>query len=526
MQAGQYRQADARAQAGLVKERLNRLRHGQYRELWDEAVSGAKVPARGKSRQAQTDATQEEKNAKRATRLAQEGQYTRSLNSLLSAGMAQHNRANIAEMKAKHPTAQHPLVYQPETTTPQMVLSQSQISKEIKNFRKGTAPGPSGLRAEHLKVAVKFAPPNRTDKATAAITKLVNIMGAVKVPDQVAPFLCGARLLGAVKKDGGIRPIAVGEVLRRLTSKVHSHALADRAAAILSPSQLGVGVPGGCEAIAHTVRQVVEDGGDDPDLFILQVDLINAFNMADRASAFTEMDKLFPDCLSWVLTCYGGEAELVFGDSIIPSSVGFHQGDPLASLLFSINLQPVVDMIRQEVPDLKLQVWYLDDGTLIGTKADLQKAVDIILREGPARGLFLSTANTVHFPLMPKSTIWSPNNISTSNDPLERGIPLIKDSGIVLLGTPIGDTQFTENWIKKKIKKVKDLTDRLPLLQDPHVEFVLLRSCLALPKVMFILRTTDPTRNQLLWQEFDNITRETLIRILVSPVDNQQWDQA
>ena len=97
MQAGRYRQADARAQAGLVKERLNRSRHGQYRELWDEAVSGAKVPARGKSRQAQTDATQEEKNAKRATRLAQEGQYTRSLNSLLSAGMAQHNRANIAE---------------------------------------------------------------------------------------------------------------------------------------------------------------------------------------------------------------------------------------------------------------------------------------------------------------------------------------------------------------------------------------------------------------------------------------------
>ena len=50
-------------------------------------------------------------------------------------------------------------------------------------------------------------------------------MGAGKVPDQVAPFLCGARLHGAVKKDGGIRPIAVGEVLRRLTSKGHSHAV-------------------------------------------------------------------------------------------------------------------------------------------------------------------------------------------------------------------------------------------------------------------------------------------------------------
>ena len=183
----------------------------------------------------------------------------------------------------------------------------------------------------------------------------------------------------------------------------------------------------------------MEEGRDDTDLFILQVDLINAFNRADRVSAFREMEKLFPECLSWVLTCYGVEAELVFGETVIPSSVGFHQGDPLASLLFSINLQPVVDMIKQEVPDLKLQVWYLDDGTIIGKKEDLQKAVDIILREGPARGLFLSTANTVHPPLLPKSTVWSPNNTSTSDDPLERGIPLIKDSGIVLLGTPVGD---------------------------------------------------------------------------------------
>ena len=64
MHAGRYRQADARAQARLVKERLDRWRHGQYRELWDEAVSSAKVPARGKSRRTQTDATQEEKNTK------------------------------------------------------------------------------------------------------------------------------------------------------------------------------------------------------------------------------------------------------------------------------------------------------------------------------------------------------------------------------------------------------------------------------------------------------------------------------
>ena len=92
-----------------------------------------------------------------------------------------------------------------------------------------------------------------------------------------------------------------------------------------------------------------------------------------------------------------------------------------------------------EVPELKLNAWYLDDGTLAGRRADLQKAVDIILREGPARGLYLSTANTVLPPLLPKSTVWSPNNISDCDDPLDRGIPRVEAPGIVLLGTPIGD---------------------------------------------------------------------------------------
>ena len=61
--------------------------------------------------------------------------------------------------------------------------------------------------------------PKGLTKAAAAITGLVNCMGGGKVPAQVAPYLCGAGLFAAVKKDGSFRPISVGENLRRLTSK-------------------------------------------------------------------------------------------------------------------------------------------------------------------------------------------------------------------------------------------------------------------------------------------------------------------
>ena len=73
-------------------------------------------------------------------------------------------------------------------------------------------------------------------------------------------------------------------------------------------------------------------------------------------------------------------------------------------------------MIKQEVPGLKINAWYLDDGVLAGSKAELQEAVDIITREGPPRGLFLSTVRTVSPAQIPKSTVWCPSSILGSED--------------------------------------------------------------------------------------------------------------
>ena len=38
-------------------------------------------------------------------------------------------------------------------------------------------------------------------------------------------------------------------------------------------------------------------------------------------------------------------------------------------------LQPIVDHIQEEAPGLSLNVWYLDDGTLIGLPTDLTTAL-------------------------------------------------------------------------------------------------------------------------------------------------------
>ena len=48
---------------------------------------------------------------------------------------------------------------------------------------------------------------------------------------------------------------------------------------MLAPNQLGVGVRGGAEAIAHAVSEAVKE---DPGRWVLQADLVNAFNVVDR----------------------------------------------------------------------------------------------------------------------------------------------------------------------------------------------------------------------------------------------------
>ena len=286
----------------------------------------------------------------------------------------------------------------------------------------------------------------------------------------------------------------------KITAKCFSYALVNKAAGFFQPFQMGVAIRGGLEAIVHTTRQVVEElqvqGDDVDDSLILRVDLINAFNQVDRDAAFKEVEDHFPEMLSWVLTCYKYQSILHFGSAVILRMAGWHQGDPLASLLFSLALPPIIKIIAQRVPELIINAWYLDDGGIVGKKTELQEVVDILLEHGPPRGLFLSTSATTNN--NPKSSVWCPSAARAAHlgsDILDRGIPLVEDTGIVLLGSPIGSVEFERRVIGERMEKIREISSLLSLIEDPQTEYVLLRSCLSSPKFTFTLRTSNPSHH-------------------------------
>ena len=145
---------------------------------------------------------------------------------------------------------------------------------------------------------------------------------------------------------------------------------------ILSPLLVGVGIRGGCEAIIHFVSDVLEDDSIPPDhKHILLVDFSNAFNLVSRQILFEEVRSQITSLSAWMESSYGLQPVLLLNNQSILSCCRFQEGDPLGPLGFSLALHPIVRKIKEQVPGLIINAWYVDDSTLCGSPANLAKSL-------------------------------------------------------------------------------------------------------------------------------------------------------
>ncbi|XP_064394938.1 uncharacterized protein LOC135342184 [Halichondria panicea] len=231
---------------------------------------------------------------------------------------------------------------------------------------------------------------------------------------------------------------------------------------------------------------------------------------------FQEFRKHIPSLSPWIEACYSSQPNLLLGSHSLLSCSGVQQGDPLGPLGFALTLQPIIDCIQSEVPGLALNAWYLDDGTLIGSPNDLLSALEIIEREGPRIGLHLNKA---------KSLLYIPAEADQSVNPLPSAIPIVRE-GFSLLGCPVGPPDFCEASFQTRIDKIKLSLNLLHTLEDSQAQTTLLRSCLALPKVVSVLRACPPGRVGTTAHDFDCSIRRALESILGGPLSDWSWQKA
>ncbi|XP_056685317.1 uncharacterized protein [Spinacia oleracea] len=217
---------------------------------------------------------------------------------------------------------------------------------------------------------------------------------------------------------------------------------------------------------------------------MLLVDFSNAFNMIDRSTMLREVRRRCPSLAPWVEFCYARPARLYYEGSILLSSQGVQQGDPLGPLLFALTLHPLVHLIHEKC-NLDFMAWYLDDGTIIGDTTLVSSALQVITTEGPTMGLHLNVEKTEIFwptpdPRSYDSTLFPPS-IARPRD------------GVKLLGGPISlDADFCSRLIEDRVARTVGLMEVVAGLNDPQSELLLLRSCVGVSRLYFSLRTCPP----------------------------------
>ena len=257
-----------------------------------------------------------------------------------------------------------------------------------------------------------------------------------KIPTSIRPFFFGANLIALEKKDGGIRPIAVGCTLRRLVAKIAGNKVTDDMSSLLAPQQLGFGVKGGAEAAVHAARQYLHSLP--PDMLLLKLDFSNAFHSIRRDKMLLAVRKLAPELYPLVHSAYSSPSSLFWGDKVILSAEGVQQGDPLGPLLFCLTLHDLISELNSE-----LVLGYLDDVTFGGSLADVSRDVKHFEQAAEQLGLKLNHEKM--------KVITNDLYVRSEMLLLFPNAQFIDPCDATLLGCPIGDV----NSITASISKTK-----------------------------------------------------------------------
>src|SRR5206468_266940 len=173
--------------------------------------------------------------------------------------------------------------------------------------------------------------------------------------------------------------------LRRLVAKAACGVITPSCVPLLAPTQLGVGVKSGGEALVHAARLYVSSM--DQERAFVKLDFSNAFNSLRRDAILEAVAVHCPGLLHLTLASYGSSSNLWLGDRILPSAEGIQQGDPLGPLLFCLALDKALKETGAEFIS-----GYLDDVGLGDTVQRLISQIRALQKSAARIGLSLNTS--------------------------------------------------------------------------------------------------------------------------------------
>lgn len=429
--------------------------------------------------------------------------------------IAQYSDENMEQLMEKHPYEAPPIM-SPPSDIPHIYACPESVYDCLSSFPPGSSHGLDGLKPQHIKDCFNCMSDNKENIKKGVfsaflrtLTKFVNICLKGQVHHAIRPYFFGARLLAFKKKDGGLRPIAVGGTLRRLTAKVCMAKVAESAGKLLRPYQLGVGTKGGCEAAIHCGRHFVQSMPDTD--AVLKIDLKNAFNCIKRDHFLHVVAEKFPQLWPFIQSCYGYHSNLVFNDKVIISASGVQQGDPLGPLIFSVGIHHVVEQINAN-----LNMWYLDDCCIGGDVVSICNNFAIIIEQTKKIGLSINVTKC-------EFTCASKQQCSSFLAQFP-GCKVTEIEDFELLGSPAGSAKAIEHKLDEFVQNLAQWCEKLSTGSLHNANFLLYK-CLFTPKLIFLLRSACVFKVNM--QEFSSKCQTILSQLYnIDFLDEKIWAQS
>jgi len=490
-------------------------------ELWRT------LPTQNRGDRRRTDPASDVARERRASKLAADGRLGEAFKALSSPTPLPPDADRLERMRAKHPKPLRPPgAGRHGPAPPTWEVEWEEIQEQLRRFPRGTAAGPSGLAVQHILDACRVW---HGESLSVSLTGFINLLVRGDAPAVIARHFAGARLVALPKfcsKSGqlvDLRPVAVGESLRRLAGKVLCARAKSTVTVLLQGvKQFGVGIPGGGEAIVHAVRQWHTRQQESDDAVALLLDFTNAFNQVERDVILSECRRELPEVSAFVEWCYGEETVLLYGEHPVASSTGVQQGDPLGPLLFCLALRSLLlDAQAQDPPMLPefgpsfTPSFFLDDGVLCGEAQQVKQALDAILELGPALGFDLN---------LEKCKLLNVGRSLPPPDLFPQEVERVTE--VELLKSPIGGERYCEETVLAKVESLRGGLLRLSRMEDAHTAFRILAVCCGAGKMMYQARTTPPSAIRGALAEFDSMVRRAFESVVGSALAEEEWTQA
>ena len=263
------------------------------------------------------------------------------------------------------------------------VIDEDMILKAAMSTKGGSGPRPSELDANGWRKLIVSKVYGDTGRdLRKALSHLAKKLCTTENCDESLEAYLACRLVPLDKRPG-LRPIGVGEVLRRIIGKAIMYVSKKGVMECCSRIQMCSGHEAGCEAAIHAMKEAFDSEEAE---CVLLVDAANTFNSINRKAILHNIKIICPILAIYVNNCYRTPVRLfVIGGTELRSNEGTTQRDLLGMAIYAIGLTPLLNKISDETTSKK-NVAFADDLTSVGNFEAVREWWNELIRLGPNYG--------------------------------------------------------------------------------------------------------------------------------------------